>query len=150
MSWRVNAASPLIVVRCAAFVAAAAPANMVDPAARVLLNEAPSPTATSTIFARCSARFGYDGDIVLTEPASIDEYGDWTVELPEPVGDTTYAINATCGDVTYEALQATSTTTSTSTSDVPQLTDPTVTATAAPPAAAAPATAQPGTSSYTG
>lgn len=94
---------------------------------------------------------GYDGDIVLEETAAIDAYGDWTVELPEPVGDTTYAINATCGDVTYDELAATSTT---STTEVPELTDPTVTAPTTPPsttpAAPAPATAQPGSATFTG
>jgi len=91
-----------------------------------------------------------DGDILLTETAAIDEFGDWTVELPQPVGDADYVIEASCGDVTYEALQATTT----STTQVPQLEDPTVTTPpttpSAEPAAPAPATAQPGTAGYTG
>jgi hypothetical protein len=93
----------------------------------------------------------YAGDLLLTESAAIDAYGDWTIELPLPVGDTEYAISATCGDVTYDAIQATSTTTST-TSSIPTLEPPVVTAPPSPGTVpeAAPATAQPGTAGYTG
>jgi hypothetical protein len=94
---------------------------------------------------------GYDGDIVIEHTAPIDEYGDWSVELPAPVGDTTYSINARCGDVTYDALQATTTATSTLptiTMVPPTVTAPTTTTTSVP--TPAPATAQPGTADYTG
>ena len=93
------------------------------------------------------------GDVDLQKTAVIDEYGDWSVELPAPVGDTTFAIDASCGSVTYERLQATTTSTS---SSVPQIVDPTVTApsttttTTTAPTPAAPATAQAGTADYTG
>ena len=90
-----------------------------------------------------SVEIAYDGDIILPRNATIDQYGDWTVELPKPVGDTNYSITASCGSVTYDALQATSTSTS---SSIPQLVDPTVTA----PPPSAPATAQPGSAAYTG
>lgn len=91
----------------------------------------------------------YDGDILLEKTATIDEYGDWSVDLPEPVGDTTYSIDATCGAVTYDALQATTTSTTASITMVP----PTVTVPATTPSttpAPAPATAQPGSADYTG
>lgn len=90
----------------------------------------------------------YDGDIVLPFTAPIDQYGDWSVDLPEPVGDTTYSITANCGDVTYDALEATTTSTSqpTITMVPPTVTVPPTT----PTPGAAPATAQPGTADYTG
>lgn len=90
-----------------------------------------------------------DGDILVTETATIDEYGDWTVDLPQPVGDVDYLIEASCGDVTYDEIRATTTTTSNTVA--PELSVPTVTTPpTTPPASAAPATAQPGNAAYTG
>ena len=90
-----------------------------------------------------------DGDILVTETAPIDQYGDWSVTLPKPVGDVDYLIEASCGGVTYDPLEATSTTTS----SIPTLEPPTVTTPTTPPTnppAAAPATAQQATAGYTG
>lgn len=58
-----------------------------------------------------------EGDDVLrlAEP-TIDERGDWSTPLPWPVGERAMTIEASCGDVTYDVLQATSTSTSTTTS----------------------------------
>lgn len=92
---------------------------------------------------------GYDGDIVLQKTAAIDEHGDWSVDLPAPVGDTDYSIAATCGAVAYDALQATST----STTSIPQLEPPTVTTPPSTPTTtpqAPPAAAQSGTADFTG
>ncbi len=95
-----------------------------------------------------TVEIAFDRDIVLPRTGvPIDQYGDWTVELPRPVGDTNYSITASCGSVTYDALAATSTSTS---SSVPELVDPTVTAPQAAVPAPAPATARPGRAGYTG
>lgn len=93
-------------------------------------------------------QIGYDGDILLPFTAPIDEYGDWSVDLPEPVGDAPMVISATCGDVTYESLRATTTSTSSTPTTEPPV-GPTVTVPPTNPRAA-PATARPGTAAYTG
>lgn len=46
----------------------------------------------------------------LRTEATIDQYGDWSVPLPAPVGSVDLTITASCGDVTYDALTASSTT----------------------------------------
>ncbi|MDQ2825455.1 MAG: hypothetical protein M3Y04_00560 [Actinomycetota bacterium] len=51
-----------------------------------------------------------DGQRRITE-ATIDEYGDWSVPLPAPVGAADLTVSASCGDVVYDALSASSTTT---------------------------------------
>jgi hypothetical protein len=58
---------------------------------------------------------GETDEVLVAEPAT-DQYGDWTVELPQAVGDATFTIRATCGDVVYDALDATSTSTSSTSS----------------------------------
>lgn len=45
-------------------------------------------------------------DVVILSEAPIDQYGDWSVALPSPVGNAAMTINAFCGEVNYEALTA--------------------------------------------
>jgi hypothetical protein len=77
-----------------------------------------------------------------THQAAIDAYGDWTVALPSPVGSAELVIDASCGDVTYATLRATTTVPPT-TPTAPPTTPPTT-------PTAPPATPQPGTAGFTG
>ncbi|MCB0959145.1 MAG: hypothetical protein KDB04_06440 [Acidimicrobiales bacterium] len=88
-------------------------------------------------------------DIIYVSQPSIDEHGDWTVELPKPVGDLAMTVRASCGDVTYAELRATTTSTSsTSSSTSSSTTSSTTTSTpAAGPSPATPVRTEPG---YTG
>jgi hypothetical protein len=93
-----------------------------------------------------------EGDDVLwlAEP-TIDERGDWSTPLPWPVGVRAMTIEASCGDVTYDVLQATTTST-TSTSITSSTTTTSSTSTTMPEGGAGPTPAAPvrGTADYTG
>ena len=73
-------------------------------------------------------------DEVLVSHPAIDQYGDWTVELPQPVGDATYAIRATCGSVVYDQLEASTTSTSTTSTSTSTSTTTTTPGRTPPPA----------------
>lgn len=87
----------------------------------------------------------YEGDLAKPFTAEVDEHGDWSVDLPAPVGQTEMTVYASCGSVTYPLLVAT--TTSTSTPDTTPTSTPTPVTTPRP---APPAAPQPGSSTYTG
>jgi len=90
------------------------------------------------------------GDVVRTATAAIDEYGDWSAPLPEPVGDLDYEITAWCGSVRYDAIGATTTTPPTEIPPRPVPVFHTPPAGPTTPSPAAPAAAQHGTAGYTG
>ncbi|MGI8756410.1 MAG: hypothetical protein ACR2MB_11240 [Acidimicrobiales bacterium] len=77
-----------------------------------------------------------------TTGATIDQYGDWSVPLPAPVGSVDLTITASCGDVTYDALTASPTTTTGSAQPPapvpPAPASPSATTPNAPPASATP------------
>jgi len=83
-------------------------------------------------------------DIVLSSEAAIDQYGDWSVPLPFPVGQADLAINARCGDVVYETLTAEAVDTT------PPTTESAIPPTSRPPQTPAPAVPQAASPSYTG
>lgn len=85
-----------------------------------------------------------DGETSTAE-ASIDQYGDWSVPLPAPVGEIEVSVDAICGGVQYDSLRGTTTTTAPVTP-----TTPTTTPGTAPAPVPPPATAQPGSAVYTG
>lgn len=87
--------------------------------------------------------------IYLAEP-EIDEYGDWSTPLPWPVGDRAMTVEASCGEVTYDALQATTTSTSTTSSTTSSSTSSSTTTTAPPSTGPAPATPVRSAADYTG
>jgi cell division septation protein DedD len=87
------------------------------------------------------------GGKTTTSDATIDQYGDWSVNLPSPVGTEEMTVDASCGSVQYAAIKATTTTTTTTTST--PATQPTAATTpTAPPATGA--QAQPASTSFTG
>lgn len=94
-----------------------------------------------------------DGEQTTTE-ATIDEYGDWSVPLPAPIGATDLTVTASCGGVVYDPLSASSTTTTTatngSTPDQPPAPEPTSPIPGATPPNAAPADAVPLAPNFTG
>lgn len=93
-----------------------------------------------------SGTIAWDGDILTPFRATIDELGDWSVDLPTPEGSSVMVITASCGSVTYDRLQLTTTSTTpppTTPSSVPATVPTTV-----PPAT--PATPRSGTATFTG
>ena len=93
-----------------------------------------------------SGTIAWDGDILTPFRAAIDEYGDWSVELPTPEGSSVMLITASCGSVSYDQLLLT--TTSTSTPETVPSSVPATTPTTVP--TAPPATPRSGTADFTG
>jgi hypothetical protein len=85
-------------------------------------------------------------DVAVLESA-VDELGDWSVELPAPLGQAEMTIRASCGDLAYDVLQVTTTTTSTTSPSTPFSTP-----TSAPGGSGSPTPATPvrGVAGYTG
>lgn len=109
-----------------------------DPSTRVEGTDCPDgTTATVAITA--------DGK-TSTSNAPIDQYGDWSVALPAPVGSTEFTINASCGAVVYDALQATTTVPG----KVTETTASNVTSPPTGPTPASPAAPQSATADFTG
>ena len=87
--------------------------------------------------------------------AAIDQYGDWSVDLPVPAGSAPMTVVAACGEVGYPALTVTTTATR------PPATHPTtpvmptgpvesIVTTPSSVPTAPPATARPGSAPFTG
>ena len=85
-----------------------------------------------------------------TSHAAIDQYGDWSVTLPAPVGTETLRIDATCGNVVYASLTAPTTTTTTTTQVPMQSVPPTVHVPTTTPPPSAPAAPVPAAAAFTG
>ena len=89
-------------------------------------------------------RIGFEDVIITIGDVPIDQYGDWSVDLPRKVGDADLRVDASCGEVTYAQLTATSTSTSSST------TTSSTTTTAPPTPGPEPATPVRSSATFTG
>lgn len=87
-----------------------------------------------------------DGETSVSE-ATIDQYGDWSLTLPAPLGTQELTIEASCGDVLYDSLRVATTMPTggpATTAAAPSTPAPVVSG------GAEPATARPGNAAYTG